>query len=46
MYFQVKSTLKNNHKHTSTKHFSMFFVTYKLQPQFVQNTYLNPTNHS
>jgi hypothetical protein len=46
MHFQVKSTLKSNHNHTFTKHFNMLFATHKLQPQFLPNTYLNPTNHT
>jgi hypothetical protein len=41
MHFQVKSTLKSNRNHTSTKHFIHIFAAHKPQPQFLPNSYLN-----
>jgi len=33
MHFEVKTILKNNRNHTTTKHFSTcFFTAYKPQP--------------
>ena len=43
MHFQVKNTFE---KQPQPNILYMFFFSYKFQPQFLSNTYLNPTNHT
>jgi hypothetical protein len=46
MHFQVKNTLKKTATTLPPNILYMFFATHKFQPQFLPNTYLNPTNHN